>query len=93
MNMNMVFFIIFFILLLSISLNRFHLLMILLSLEFIVLILFISLILYLNLYENELFFSMIFLVFSVCEGVLGLSNLILLIRVHGNDYFGILNIL
>jgi NADH-ubiquinone oxidoreductase chain 4L len=34
-----------------------------------------------------LFFSLYFLTFSVCEGVLGLSVLVSIIRTHGNDYF------
>nr|YP_010531264.1 NADH dehydrogenase subunit 4L [Athalia tanaoserrula]UXW93577.1 NADH dehydrogenase subunit 4L [Athalia tanaoserrula] len=93
MNMNMCMWAIFFVLLMSISVNRFHLMMILLSLEFIVLILFMTLILYLNLFSYELFFSMFFLVFSVCEGILGICVLILLIRSYGNDFFCVLNIL
>nr|YP_010531251.1 NADH dehydrogenase subunit 4L [Athalia japonica]UXW93538.1 NADH dehydrogenase subunit 4L [Athalia japonica]UXW93564.1 NADH dehydrogenase subunit 4L [Athalia sp. 'qingzang'] len=93
MYMSMFFMIIFFIGLVSVSLNRYHLFMVLLCLEFFVLILFISMIFYLNFFNNETFFSMFFLVFSVCEGVLGICNLILLIRLHGNDYFCVLNIL
>jgi hypothetical protein len=34
-----------------------------------------------------IFFFIIFLTFIVCEGVLGLSILVSLIRTHGNDYF------
>nr|YP_010547227.1 NADH dehydrogenase subunit 4L [Odontocimbex svenhedini]UYK52166.1 NADH dehydrogenase subunit 4L [Odontocimbex svenhedini] len=86
-------YLIFFIGLLSFSMNRFHLLMVLLSLEFIVMSLFFLIIIYLNLNEMEMFFSMIFLTFSVCEGVLGLSILILMIRLNGNDYFQVLNLL
>nr|YP_004935214.1 NADH dehydrogenase subunit 4L [Ptychoptera sp. ATB-2011]AET13026.1 NADH dehydrogenase subunit 4L [Ptychoptera sp. ATB-2011] len=67
--------------------NRKHLLVTLLSLEMIVLGLFSLLFLYLNSFNFELFFSMIFLTFSVCEGALGLSILISMIRTHGNDYF------
>ena len=64
-----------------------HLLRILLSLEFIVLRLFFILFFYLNLNNFELYFSIYFLTFSVCEGVLGLSILVSMIRTHGNDYF------
>nr|UJG45211.1 NADH dehydrogenase subunit 4L [Perlodes microcephalus] len=67
--------------------KRKHLLLTLLSLEFIVLSLFLLLFMYLNLLNYELFFSMIFLTFSVCEGALGLSILVSMIRTHGNDYF------
>nr|ARO34902.1 NADH dehydrogenase subunit 4L [Corynis lateralis] len=87
------FLLIFFIGFFSLSLNRFHLLMILLNFEFLILILFFFMMLFLTFYGLELYFSLIFLVFSVSEGVLGLSILILLIRSYGNDYFQILNLL
>nr|YP_010620924.1 NADH dehydrogenase subunit 4L [Archiblatta hoeveni]WAX39255.1 NADH dehydrogenase subunit 4L [Archiblatta hoeveni] len=67
--------------------NHKHLLVTLLSLEFIVLVVFLMLYYYLSGYNNELFFSMIFLTFSVCEGALGLSILVSMIRSYGNDYF------
>nr|YP_010865912.1 NADH dehydrogenase subunit 4L [Neopanorpa lui]WGT92121.1 NADH dehydrogenase subunit 4L [Neopanorpa lui] len=69
------------------SSKRKHLLVTLLSLEFIVLSLFMILFLYLNYYNYETYFSMVFLVFSVCEGALGLSILVSMIRTHGNDFF------
>nr|QXG19250.1 NADH dehydrogenase subunit 4L [Drosophila guttifera] len=67
--------------------NRKHLLSMLLSLEFLVLILFFLMFIYLNLLNYENYFSMMFLTFSVCEGALGLSILVSMIRTHGNDYF------
>nr|UFQ24737.1 NADH dehydrogenase subunit 4L [Diestrammena japanica] len=67
--------------------KRKHLLATLLSLEFIVLGLFFMLFNYLNLMGYELFFSMFFLTFSVCEGALGLSILVSMIRTYGNDFF------
>ncbi|KAH8360711.1 hypothetical protein KR200_004774, partial [Drosophila serrata] len=67
--------------------NRKHLLSILLSLEFIVLILFFILFIYLNILNYETYFRIIFLTFRVCEGALGLSILVSIIRTHGNDYF------
>nr|UPX88430.1 NADH dehydrogenase subunit 4L [Exorista larvarum] len=73
--------------------NRKHLLSMLLSLEYIVLSLFLLLFIYLNMIDYENFFSMMFLVFSVCEGALGLSVLVSMIRTHGNDYFQSFNIL
>nr|YP_010547201.1 NADH dehydrogenase subunit 4L [Leptocimbex linealis]UYK52114.1 NADH dehydrogenase subunit 4L [Leptocimbex linealis] len=84
---------IFFIGILSFTLNRFHLLMILLSLEFIVMLLYYLMIIYLNLFGLELFFMMFFLIFTVCEGVLGLSILVLMVRFNGNDYFQVLSLL
>nr|QEH58848.1 NADH dehydrogenase subunit 4L [Caroperla siveci] len=73
--------------------KRKHLLVTLLSLEFIVLSLFMFLFFYLNALELEMFFSMVFLTFSVCEGALGLSILVSMIRTHGNDYFQSFSIL
>nr|QNE85494.1 NADH dehydrogenase subunit 4L [Sarcophaga haemorrhoa] len=73
--------------------NRKHLLSMLLSLEYIVLSLFLLLFIYLNMLNFEFFFSMMFLIFSVCEGALGLSILVSMIRTHGNDYFQSFNIL
>nr|AND96573.1 NADH deshydrogenase subunit 4L [Tiniocellus sarawacus] len=79
--------------LISFTIKRKHLLLMLLMLELIVLSLFFNLFIYLSFYMYEYFFSMIFLTMSVCEGALGLSILVLLIRTHGNDYFNIFNIL
>lgn len=73
--------------------NRKHLLSILLSLEFIVLSLFLLLFIYLSYLNYESYFSIIFLTFSVCEGALGLSILVSIIRTHGNDYFQTFRIL
>nr|WEV93825.1 NADH dehydrogenase subunit 4L [Notarcha quaternalis]WEV93864.1 NADH dehydrogenase subunit 4L [Pseudebulea fentoni] len=64
-----------------------HLLIVLLSLEFIVLSVFFFMILMFNYIEYDMYMLMIFLVFSVCEGALGLSILVSMIRTHGNDYF------
>nr|YP_010968324.1 NADH dehydrogenase subunit 4L [Parapoynx fluctuosalis]WNN67135.1 NADH dehydrogenase subunit 4L [Parapoynx fluctuosalis] len=70
-----------------------HLLIVLLSLEFIVLsIFFFFLILFCNL-NYDMYMLMVFLVFSVCEGALGLSILVSMIRTHGNDYFQSFNLL
>nr|YP_011010351.1 NADH dehydrogenase subunit 4L [Metrocoris tigrinus]WPW46966.1 NADH dehydrogenase subunit 4L [Metrocoris tigrinus] len=64
---------------------RKHLLLTLLSLEYLVVIIFFSFFLFLNFYDSEYYFIIIFLTFSVCEGVLGLSILVSMIRCHGND--------
>nr|YP_010627183.1 NADH dehydrogenase subunit 4L [Syritta vitripennis]WBK26887.1 NADH dehydrogenase subunit 4L [Syritta vitripennis] len=73
--------------------NRKHLLSMLLSLEYIVLSLFYILFIYLSMMDYENYFSMVFMTFSVCEGVLGLSILVLMIRSYGNDYFQSFSIL
>lgn len=72
---------------------RKYLLNILLRLEFIVLRLFLLLLFYLVNFEVELYILMMFLVFSVCEGALGLSILVSIIRTYGNNYFQSFNIL
>nr|ASN65985.1 NADH dehydrogenase subunit 4L [Pogonostoma subtiligrossum] len=73
--------------------KRKHLLLMLLSLEFIVLSMYVLMFIYLSTYNFEFYFSMMFLTFSVCEGVLGLSILVSLIRTHGNDLFLSMNLL
>nr|UDF83726.1 NADH dehydrogenase subunit 4L [Vermiophis taishanensis] len=73
--------------------NYKHLLSMLLSLEFIMLGLFMMLFMFLSMMSYEWYFSMLFLVFSVCEGALGLSILVSMIRSHGNDYFQSFSIL
>nr|QTZ20275.1 NADH dehydrogenase subunit 4L [Spodoptera mauritia] len=70
-----------------------HLLIVLLSLEFIVLSIFFFLLIYLIYIEYDMYMLMLFLVFSVCEGALGLSILVSMIRTHGNDYFQSFNLL
>nr|QUB07107.1 NADH dehydrogenase subunit 4L [Plateumaris sericea] len=72
--------------LLMYSLNYKHLLVMLLSLEFMVVSLYYLMFLYLNLMDYEYFFALIFLSMSVSESVLGLSVMVMLIRVYGNDY-------
>jgi NADH-ubiquinone oxidoreductase chain 4L len=87
-----IFFVLFFIFLFFVAGFSFiysykHLLNILLRLEIIVLVLFLFIYLYLLIFNFETYFCLYFLTFSVCEGVLGLSILVSIIRTHGNDYF------
>nr|YP_010947534.1 NADH dehydrogenase subunit 4L [Hesperus amabilis]WGO76437.1 NADH dehydrogenase subunit 4L [Hesperus amabilis] len=79
--------------LISFCLKRKHFLLMLLSLEFIVLSLYLNMFIYLSNYNYEFYFSMVFLTMSVCEGALGLSLLVAIIRTHGNDYFQSFNTL
>nr|AXS65697.1 NADH dehydrogenase subunit 4L [Coleoptera sp. 3 KM-2017] len=73
--------------------TRKHVLLSLLSLEFMVLSIFLVLFIMMMSFGHELYFSLIFLVFSVCEGALGLSILVNLVRNQGNDYLSSLSIL
>nr|YP_009505018.1 NADH dehydrogenase subunit 4L [Luciola curtithorax]AWW89611.1 NADH dehydrogenase subunit 4L [Luciola curtithorax] len=70
-----------------------HLLLMLLSLEFIVLSLFFGLLICILTYMYEGYFLMVFLSFSVCEGAVGLSILVSMVRNYGKDYFNSFNIL
>lgn len=85
--MLIVSFIIYFSGIIVFSLKRKHLLLILLSLEFIILSLYFNLFIYLRNFNYEFYFCIIFLTIRVCEGALGLSILVSIIRTHGNDYF------
>nr|YP_010500042.1 NADH dehydrogenase subunit 4L [Cryptocephalus dimidiatipennis]UWV18206.1 NADH dehydrogenase subunit 4L [Cryptocephalus dimidiatipennis] len=70
----------------SFFLFRRHFLMMLLSLEFLVLSLYMGMFIFLTFYTYEYFFMIVYLTMSVCEGTLGLSMLVMMIRNHGNDY-------
>jgi len=67
------------------SSKREHLLSMLLSLEYMMLSLYF--LFYLLIQANDAYFSLIFIVFTACEGALGLSILVIIRRSHGSDYF------
>nr|ATL76475.1 NADH dehydrogenase subunit 4L [Stylotermes sp. CN13]ATL76488.1 NADH dehydrogenase subunit 4L [Stylotermes sp. CN14]ATL76514.1 NADH dehydrogenase subunit 4L [Stylotermes sp. Chi-156] len=87
MSMGLYFFILYFCGAWAFCSSSSHLLVTLLSLEFIVLVLYLSIYYYLCGFNYSLFFVVYFLVFSVCESSLGLSVLVSMVRSHGNDYF------
>nr|YP_009525748.1 NADH dehydrogenase subunit 4L [Orithyia sinica]AXS67522.1 NADH dehydrogenase subunit 4L [Orithyia sinica] len=70
-----------------------HLLNSLLSLEFMVLGVFWLLSLQFTSIGSEVYFSLFFLTLAACEGALGLSLLIFVVRSHGNDRFMSFNLL
>lgn len=72
---------------LSFIMKRKHLLSILISLEFIVLVLYFFLLIILSMLNFEIYYCIFFLVFRVCEGALRISLLVSIIRTHGNDFF------
>nr|AGO28074.1 NADH dehydrogenase subunit 4L [Opistoplatys sp. HL-2013] len=72
---------------------RKHLLLTLLSIEFMSLGLYLIFYTFLMYYEFSIYYVLIFLTFIVCEGVAGLSILVTLIRVHGNDMINSLSLL
>nr|YP_002735014.1 NADH dehydrogenase subunit 4L [Hydaropsis longirostris]ABZ02033.1 NADH dehydrogenase subunit 4L [Hydaropsis longirostris]UPL65646.1 NADH dehydrogenase subunit 4L [Hydarella orientalis] len=75
------------------SSTRKHLLLTLFSLEFLVLVLFLLMNLVMIIFGFEMFFLLLFLIFTVCEGALGLGILVNMIRNHGNDLLSSLSVL
>nr|YP_010222650.1 NADH dehydrogenase subunit 4L [Sastragala esakii]UCC46113.1 NADH dehydrogenase subunit 4L [Sastragala esakii] len=73
--------------------TRRHILLSLLSLEFMVLSTYFIMFMTMLFYGLELYFVLIFLVFTVCEGALGLSLLVMLVRNQGNDYLSSMSVL
>nr|YP_009239930.1 NADH dehydrogenase subunit 4L [Leptodius sanguineus]AMN14564.1 NADH dehydrogenase subunit 4L [Leptodius sanguineus] len=73
--------------------NHKHLLNSLLSLEFMMLGVFWLLSAEMSGVGGEIYFSLFFLVLAVCEGALGLSLLVFVVRSHGNDRFMSFNLL
>nr|YP_009509574.1 NADH dehydrogenase subunit 4L [Tubuca capricornis]AUN44991.1 NADH dehydrogenase subunit 4L [Tubuca capricornis] len=70
-----------------------HLLNSLLSLEFMMLGIFWLLSISMSMVGSEVYIGLFFLTLAVCEGALGLSLLVLIVRSHGNDYFKSFNFL
>nr|YP_009509587.1 NADH dehydrogenase subunit 4L [Pilumnus vespertilio]AUN45004.1 NADH dehydrogenase subunit 4L [Pilumnus vespertilio] len=70
-----------------------HLLNSLLSLEFMMLGVFWLLSMQVTVMGGEVYFSLFFLTLSACEGALGLSLLVMIVRSHGNDRFSSFNLL
>nr|QXJ42675.1 NADH dehydrogenase subunit 4L [Lysmata boggessi] len=66
---------------------RKHLLGALISLEFVMLNMYWFMGMVLSCSGNEVFFVLFFLTFAACEGALGLSLLVCVVRSHGNDNF------
>nr|YP_009441652.1 NADH dehydrogenase subunit 4L [Monotoma quadricollis]AOY39171.1 NADH dehydrogenase subunit 4L [Monotoma quadricollis] len=83
----------FFMGLLIYCLKRKHLLLMLMSLEFMVIILFLFMNFYFSMVLYEYYFLMLFLIITVCEGVLGLSLLVSMIRNFGNDHIMMFSLL
>jgi NADH-ubiquinone oxidoreductase chain 4L len=79
--------------LISYVLNRNHVLMILIRLEFIGLVIFFFCYLKMVVLIEEQYFLMVYLSFCVCEGVIGLRLLVGIIRSHGRDFIGRLSLL
>lgn len=70
-----------------------HLLLILICLELIITFIFFNLFKILLLFEFNLFYLIFFLIIIVCEGALGLTLIVVLVRFKGNDYLNSLSLL
>nr|YP_009002526.1 NADH dehydrogenase subunit 4L [Cherax robustus]CDL72603.1 NADH dehydrogenase subunit 4L [Cherax robustus] len=73
--------------------NHKHLLNVLLGLEFVMLSIFGMMSVNMSGIGLEGVFVMFFLVMAACEGALGLSLLVSVVRSHGNDYFSSFGVL
>nr|QXU57662.1 NADH dehydrogenase subunit 4L [Cherax parvus] len=73
--------------------NHKHLLNVLLGLEFVMLSVFGIMSVNVTSVGLEVVFVMFFLVMAACEGALGLSLLVSVVRSHGNDYFSSFGVL
>nr|AIX92140.1 NADH dehydrogenase subunit 4L [Monomachus antipodalis] len=69
-----------------------YLLMILMTMEMMMISILFMISIFFNTEIFNLFMILYFLSFSVCEAVLGLSLMILFIRMKGNDYMNCLNL-
>jgi NADH-ubiquinone oxidoreductase chain 4L len=76
----------------SYSKLRLHIVATLLRLEFATLSIYFILFSLINFTSRELYMNLIYLTLAACEGALGLSILVVVIKFHGNDYLNISNI-
>jgi NADH-ubiquinone oxidoreductase chain 4L len=72
-----------------VSSKREHLLSVLLRLEYVTLG--IYLIILMGFCGSDIFYSLVYITFTACEGALGLSILVIIRRTHGGDYFKTFN--
>nr|YP_010736932.1 NADH dehydrogenase subunit 4L [Busonia albilateralis]WEP24819.1 NADH dehydrogenase subunit 4L [Busonia albilateralis] len=85
MNLFFVFYMFLFSLI-SLVLIRKHILLCLLSIEFIIISMLFMMMIYCVMFMYNMYIYMMFMILFVCEGVLGLSVLVCMIRSHGNDF-------
>nr|YP_007374673.1 NADH dehydrogenase subunit 4L [Urochela quadrinotata]AFI54782.1 NADH dehydrogenase subunit 4L [Urochela quadrinotata] len=73
--------------------NHKHILQTLLVLEYLVLVTFMIMLYMIMNTGYDLFYLLLFLIFTVCEGALGLSILVNMVRSHGNDHLTSMSVL
>lgn len=76
----------------SFSKLRNHVIATLLRLEFASLSVYLYLVLLISRFPGELFITLVYLTMAACEGALGLSILVIVIKTAGNDYLKINNL-
>nr|AZL93252.1 NADH dehydrogenase subunit 4L [Gasteruption tournieri] len=69
-----------------------HLLLLLISMEFVLVSMIYFFFLIFSFMELNYSFFIYFMVFGVCEGVMGLSLMVVMMRMFGNDYIKILSL-
>nr|QZZ18369.1 NADH dehydrogenase subunit 4L [Yangisunda tiani] len=84
--MNFFYNYLFFMGVLCLILIRKHILLCLISLELIVLSLLLVILVFCMKFNYSFYFYLVMMTFYVCEGVMGLSVIVYMIRCHGNDY-------
>nr|QKV48767.1 NADH dehydrogenase subunit 4L [Parathailocyba orla] len=84
--MNFFFCYLFFMGLFCLILIRKHILLCLISLEFVVLSLLLLILMFCISFNYSFYLYLLMMTFYVCEGVMGLSLIVYMIRSHGNDY-------
>lgn len=62
-------------------------------LEFIIVSVFFNIYLILIIIERNFYLIIIFLTIGVCEGALGLSLIVIIVRFYGNDYLNSISLL
>nr|ANJ70661.1 NADH dehydrogenase subunit 4L [Stenus clavicornis] len=77
----------------SYSMKRKHFLLMLIMLEFLVMISYFLYFIFCMSFYNEFYFLVMFFIMMVCESSLGLSVLVSIIRINGNDYFKSMSIM
>nr|YP_010564880.1 NADH dehydrogenase subunit 4L [Pallenopsis pilosa]UZA61335.1 NADH dehydrogenase subunit 4L [Pallenopsis pilosa] len=82
---NFFFWLVFFLSIYNFFMNKFHLLCLLLSLEFFMLMVYILLCSLFSMYTSDYIIGLYYLTISVCDGGLGLSLLVMLIRSHSDE--------
>lgn len=70
-----------------------YLLIVLIRIEFIIMIILLNIFFIIVIIEVNIIYTIYYLTVIVCEGALGLSLLVIIIRIYGNDYLNSLRLI